>query len=448
MGTEDITVRVDYIPEVYQVTLHPRGGTLLNGFTSDTIHRYTEVLYLPTANDIVREGYSFGGWYRDTNFVGNPVVAIPNIAPGDWDLYAKWDINEYTVTVNVNPANAGTVTGAGTYNYGSQVEMRAEALEGYLFSNWTNNQGVVVSTDAIFDFEIANDTAFTANFTAMGVVATPTFSPAGGTYYDYDNVQVTLECATSGATIYYTTDGSAPTANSTTYSSPITITENTTIKAIAMKEGMTNSEMATATYVISPTYTVTIANDIVNGIVRADASRAAEGETVNLTAIANNGYHLSTWAVTTETGTVEVSANNSFAMPAGNVTISATFEPNGHTITYYNVSGEIITVDTFAYDDTITPIADPSVVGYTFTGWYPALPTTMPDYDLNTMAHWQINRYRININQVQGGIVQAIEVDYSTGETIVIDSADYGSWVQISAKINPHISQFNLWFLQ
>ena len=438
MGTDDITVRVDYIPEVYQVTLHTMGGTLLNGFTSDTIHRYTEVLYLPTANDIAREGYSFGGWFTDTNFNGNPWTVIPNVATGDWDLYAKWVINSYEVTTTVTPdANAGTVTGAGTYNYGSEVEMRAEAAEGYLFSNWTNAQGVVVSTDAIFDFEITNDTAFTANFTAMGVVATPTFSPAGGTYYDYDNVHVTLECSSSGATIYYTTDGSTPTANSTTYSSPITITENTTIKAIAMKEGMTNSEMATATYVITPTYTVTIANDIVNGTVRADVSRAAEGETVNLTAIANNGYHLSTWAITTETGTVEVSANNSFAMPAGNVTISATFEPNGHTITYYNVSGEIITVDTFAYGDTITPIADPSVVGYTFTGWYPALPTTMPDYDLTPMAHWQINRYRININQVQGGIVQAIEVvDYSTGETIVIDSADYGSWVQISAITN------------
>ena len=438
MGTDDITVRVDYIPEVYQVTLHTMGGTLLNGFTSDTIHRYTEVLYLPTANDIAREGYSFGGWFTDTNFNGNPWTVIPNVATGDWDLYAKWKINSYEVTTTVTPdANAGTVTGAGTYNYGSEVEMRAEAAEGYLFSNWTNAQGVVVSTDAIFDFEITNDTAFTANFTAMGVVATPTFSPAEGTYYDYDNVHVTLECSSSGATIYYTTDGSTPTANSTTYSSPITITENTTIKAIAMKEGMTNSEMATATYVITPTYTVTIANDIVNGTVRADVSRAAEGETVNLTAIANNGYHLSTWAITTETGTVEVSANNSFAMPAGNVTISATFEPNGHTITYYNVSGEIITVDTFAYGDTITPIADPSVVGYTFTGWYPALPTTMPDYDLTPMAHWQINRYRININQVQGGIVQAIEVvDYSTGETIVIDSADYGSWVQISAITN------------
>ena len=438
MGTDDITVRVDYIPEVYQVTLHTMGGTLLNGFTSDTIHRYTEVLYLPTANDIAREGYSFGGWFTNTNFNGNPWTVIPNVATGDWDLYAKWVINSYEVTTTVTPdANAGTVTGAGTYNYGSEVEMRAEAAEGYLFSNWTNAQGVVVSTDAIFDFEITNDTAFTANFTAMGVVATPTFSPAGGTYYDYDNVHVTLECSSSGATIYYTTDGSTPTANSTTYSSPITITENTTIKAIAMKEGMTNSEMATATYVITPTYTVTIANDIVNGTVRADVSRAAEGETVNLTAIANNGYHLSTWAITTETGTVEVSANNSFAMPADNVTISATFEPNGHTITYYNVSGEIITVDTFAYGDTITPIADPSVVGYTFTGWYPALPTTMPDYDLTPMAHWQINRYRININQVQGGIVQAIEVvDYSTGETIVIDSADYGSWVQISAITN------------
>ena len=79
-------------------------------------------------------------------------------------------------------------------------------------------------------------------------VSTPTFSPAGGTYTSAQNV--TISCSTSGATIYYTTNGSTPTASSTVYSSAISISETTTLKAIAIKDG-TSSNVATATYTIS-----------------------------------------------------------------------------------------------------------------------------------------------------------------------------------------------------
>ena len=79
-------------------------------------------------------------------------------------------------------------------------------------------------------------------------VATPTFSPEGGTFTEA--VQVTINCTTQDATIYYTLDGNAPTTSSAVYSSPITISETTTVKAMATKEGMDNSDVATATYTI------------------------------------------------------------------------------------------------------------------------------------------------------------------------------------------------------
>ena len=85
-------------------------------------------------------------------------------------------------------------------------------------------------------------------------VATPTFDPAGGSYSD--PVSVTISCATSGASIYYTTDGNTPTANSTLYSSPITISETTTVKAIGMMSGMNNSSVATATYSFTEVMTI------------------------------------------------------------------------------------------------------------------------------------------------------------------------------------------------
>ena len=78
-------------------------------------------------------------------------------------------------------------------------------------------------------------------------VSTPTFSPAGGTYTTAQTVTIT--CSTSGATIYYTTDGSRPSASSTMYNGAITISETTTLKAIAIKDD-TSSNVATATYTI------------------------------------------------------------------------------------------------------------------------------------------------------------------------------------------------------
>jgi len=79
-------------------------------------------------------------------------------------------------------------------------------------------------------------------------VATPTFSPAAGAVNS--GTEVTINCATEGAVIHYTTDGSEPTASSLTYSTAISITTAQTIKAIAVKDGMNNSEVASAGYFV------------------------------------------------------------------------------------------------------------------------------------------------------------------------------------------------------
>ena len=78
--------------------------------------------------------------------------------------------------------------------------------------------------------------------------ATPTFSPSAGTYGKAKDVTITT--ATEGATIYYTTDGATPTTSSSAYSSAIHVSSKTTIKAIAVKDGMNNSSVASATYTI------------------------------------------------------------------------------------------------------------------------------------------------------------------------------------------------------
>ena len=80
-------------------------------------------------------------------------------------------------------------------------------------------------------------------------VAAPLASVLSGVVRE--NTKVILLTATRNATLYYTTDGSVPTVNSTKYTAPINITKGTTIKAIAVKSGMKDSEIASFTYTLA-----------------------------------------------------------------------------------------------------------------------------------------------------------------------------------------------------
>ncbi|MCR5270062.1 MAG: endonuclease [Prevotella sp.] len=79
-------------------------------------------------------------------------------------------------------------------------------------------------------------------------VMQPVFTPQSGSYVE--KVEVSLSCSTLGTTIYYTTDSTEPTAQSSVYTAPITISETTTVKAIALK-GDKKSAVTTATYTIT-----------------------------------------------------------------------------------------------------------------------------------------------------------------------------------------------------
>ena len=80
-------------------------------------------------------------------------------------------------------------------------------------------------------------------------VKTPKIMPAGGEVEQ--GTQVTITCATEGATIHYTTDGTTPTAGSPTYTDAFAINRTTTVKAIAVKAEMKDSNVATTNYVIN-----------------------------------------------------------------------------------------------------------------------------------------------------------------------------------------------------
>src|SRR5207247_3386395 len=87
-----------------------------------------------------------------------------------------------------------------------------------------------------------------ATYTIIFPAPAPTFAPGTGTYLG--SVTVTLADTASGATIYYTTNGSTPTPASTRYTGPILVTQTTTIKAMATAPDMAASSVTSATYTI------------------------------------------------------------------------------------------------------------------------------------------------------------------------------------------------------
>lgn len=123
--------------------------------------------------------------------------------------------------------------------------------------------------------------------TVLDPVEAPVFNPAEGEVAA--GTQVTISCATADAAIHYTLDGKAPTAASTLYNGPITISENVTVKAIAVKEGMADSPVVTAAYTIKVAGQTTLTFDFnKDGNVKTLTTTAIAASNVQKDEDANN----------------------------------------------------------------------------------------------------------------------------------------------------------------
>jgi hypothetical protein len=154
----------------------------------------------------------------------------------------------------------------------------------------------------------------------------PTFSPPGGTYTATQ--MVTLSSATPGFSIYYTTNGTTPTVNSTPYTGVITVGSSMTIEAIAVASGYLASPVASAAYVINTGTTTEVP---LTGSVNVDGI-VANGSAVPNKGLDNDGYAYSatlvgaslSWNGNTyafgSAGVADAVSNTTIALPAGNYT--------------------------------------------------------------------------------------------------------------------------------
>ena len=116
----------------YAVTLHPNGGTINSG--NVTGYTYGVGATLPTADDMTYTGHTFKGWYDNENLTGSPVTAIGGTGTGNKEYWAKWEINQYTITVKPENGKADITI---TQDYGTNITAPADPTrEGYTFMGW------------------------------------------------------------------------------------------------------------------------------------------------------------------------------------------------------------------------------------------------------------------------------------------------------------------------
>ena len=115
----------------YTVTLNANGGTINSG--NVTSYTYGVGAKLPTAGDMTYTGHTFKGWYDNENLTGSPVTAIGGTETGDKEYWAKWTINQYTITVKPENGEADITI---TQDYGTPITAPALTREGYTFIGW------------------------------------------------------------------------------------------------------------------------------------------------------------------------------------------------------------------------------------------------------------------------------------------------------------------------
>lgn len=237
--------------------------------TDSAMKTLQQVYYIPAEKLYVGSPFYSRGWKGVTGGVNGMYGTATGAATGTWDNaqspggqypyftlktmenqggYVKYRDDTYTKTPWLYNASQGILL---SYEDATSLGARCD----YINSNGYGGLIIWEISGDTSDYElttVAYNKLIGSNQTQT--VATPVISPAAGTYASAQSVTIT--CATSGAQIRYTTDGSEPTTSSALYSAALTVSTTTTVKAKAFKSGMNNSATATAAYTIGTTQTV------------------------------------------------------------------------------------------------------------------------------------------------------------------------------------------------
>ena len=338
----DVTeLTVQWTAPTYAVTLNTNGGTVNNG--NVTGYTYGVGATLPAADDMTYTGHTFKGWYDNENLTGSPVTAIGGAETGNKEYWAKWEINQYTITFDTN---GGSEIAPITQDYGTKITAPDNPTrKGYTFKGW--------------DKEI------------------PKTMPA-------ENITVKAQWEINQYTIAFDTNGGSEIAPITQdYGTEITAPDNPTRKGYTFKDW--DKEIPET--MPAENITVKAQWEINQYIITFDTNGGSEIAPITqdygteITAPDNptrKGYTFKGWDK-------EIPKT----MPAENITVKAQWEINQYTITFDTNGGSDIAPITQDYGTEITAPADPTRKGYTFKGWDKEIPETMPAENITITARWK-----------------------------------------------------------
>ena len=320
-GVTSLTAQ--WTPMTYTVMLETNGGTIADG--KDVIsYTYGEGATLPTANDMTREGYTFDGWYADSSFSGAPVMEISNTDIGNKEFYAKWNANIYAVTLNPNAGTIASGKDITSYTYGNGATLPTSndmTREGYTFEGWY--------ADSLFSgapvTEINSTDMGNKEFYAKWTRNTTPIIPGDTVNYIVEhykagnNGYMLEETEKLGDKIGANVPADPKIYTGYTYNPDVagSVTSGT-LKKISSAADIVTLKL----YYDLTVYNVTVENDG-NGSASAAPASATMGGKITLTVTPNSGYRFKEWQIVS--GNVTIS-DDTFTMPAGNVTVKALFE--------------------------------------------------------------------------------------------------------------------------
>ena len=429
----DVTeLTAQWTAPTYAVTLNTNGGTINSG--NVTGYTYGVGATLPAADDMTYTGHTFKGWYDNENLTGSPVTAIGGAETGNKEYWAKWEINQYTITFDTN---GGSEIAPITQDYGTEITVPADPTrKGYTFKGWDKEipetmpaENITVKAQwEINQYTITFDTnggseiaPITQDYgTKITAPADPTRK--GYTFKGWDkeipetmpaeNITVKAQWEINQYTITFDTNGGNEIAPITQdYGTEITAPDNPTRKGYTFKgwdkeipETMPAENITVKAQWGINQYTITF--DTNGGSEIAPITQDYGTKITAPDKPTRKGYTFKGWDK-------EIPET----MPADNITVKAQWEINQYTITFDTNGGSEIAPITQDYGTEITAPDNPTRKGYTFKGWDKEIPKTMPADNITVKAQWEINQYTIAFDTNGGSEIAPITQDYGTAIT-------------------------------
>ena len=408
MPAEDLTFTAQWTINQYTISFNSNGGSAVNPITQNYGTQVTE----PTTQ---RTGYTFGGWYTDAGLT--QAYTFSTMPAAYIKLYAKWTVNQYTITFD---SNGGSSVTSITQNYNTAVTAPTAPIKaGYVFGGWYTDVGLTQAYT--FSTMPAANIKLYAKWTVNQY--TITFNSNGGS-------------AVNPITQNYGTQVTEPTTQRTGYTFGGWYTD------AELTQAYTFSTMPAANITLyakwsANTYTVVYNANGGVGSMSGSAHTYDAAKSLNANSFTKSGYTFAGWNTKADgSGTSyadNASVKNLTATAGGTVTLYAQWTIVRYTISFNSNGGSSVAAITQDYGTAVTKPSDPNKTGYTFVGWYQdqALTqaytfSTMPATNITLYAKWTVNQYTITFNTAGGNEIASITQDYGTPVTAPDNPSKYG----------------------